>query len=241
MDAAGGTLALSGLLNGVTSNPKLYGKPATLTLGGKTATGQSVSLNARLDQQKDPVGVTLDFGGEGFSLAGAALGDGEVGGSVTQGHAKARGTISSSGDEWKGEILVEASGVSIAPKVGLPGEAAPLVAGALKSLTGFKVKIAISGKEDDLKLSFSSDIGEAVAAAMKKAVSGKLEAQKKVLEGKLAGIYGNKFKDAQSSTDGLNGKLLGPLDAQKGALNKQLSDAIGKALGGQRLDKLFKH
>ncbi|MBI5246758.1 MAG: TIGR03545 family protein [Elusimicrobia bacterium] len=240
LDAAGGTLALSGLLNGVTSNPKLYGKPATLTLGGKTAAGQSVSLNARLDQQKDPVGVTLDFGGEGFSLAGAALGDGEVGGQVTQGRAKARGTIASSGDEWKGEILVEAYGVSIDPKAGLTGEAASLVAGALKSLTGFKMKIGISGKEDDLKLSFSSDIGEAVASAMKKAVSGKLEAQKNILEGKLAGIYGNKFKDAQSSTDGLNVKLLGPLDAQKGALNKQLQDALGKALGGQRLDKLFK-
>ncbi len=241
LDAAGGTLALAGLLNGVTSNPKLYGKPATLSLGGKTPAGQSVSLDARLDQQNDPVGVTLDFAGDGFSLAGAALGDGEVGGAITQGSAKARGTLASSGDEWKGEIVVEASGVSIDPKVGLKGEAAPFVAGALKSLKGFKVKIGISGKEDDLKLSFSSDIGEVVAAAMKKAVSGQLDAQKKVLEGKLNAIYGTKFKDAQTSTDGLGGKLLGPLDAQKGALNKQLQDAVGKALGGQRLDKLFKH
>lgn len=241
LDLANGPLALSGLLSGVTSNPALYGKPATLALGGKTAAGQSVSLDARLDQQKDPVGVTLDFAGDGFSLAGAALGDGEIGGTITQGRAKARGTLASSGDEWKGEVLVEASGVSLDPKVALKGEAAPFVAGALKSLTGFKVKIGISGKEDDLKLSFSSDIGDAVAAAMKKAVSGQLEAQKKVLEAKLAGIYGNKLKDAQSSADGLGGKLLGPLDAQKGALNKQLQDAIGKSLGGQRLDKLFKH
>lgn len=239
----GGALDLKGLLNGVTSNPKLYGKPATLALAGKSASGPSVTLDGRLDQQKDPVGARLDFAGDGFSLAGTALGDGEVGGSLSAGTAKLKGTIASAGEEWKGEILVEASGVRIEPKVALSGAAGPLVADALKSLTGFNVKIGISGTEDDLKLNFSSNIGEAVAAAMKKAVAGQLEAQKKVLEGKLAALYGGKDKDSKASADGLTGKLLGPLDAQKAALDKQLKDAVSKALGGGqplRLDKLFK-
>lgn len=242
-DVMGGALDLKGLLNGVTSNPKLYGKPATLSLAGKSASGPSVTLNGRLDQQKDPVGATLDFAGEGFSLAGTALGDGEVGGALSAGTAKIRGTIASAGEEWKGEVLVEASGVRIEPKVALSGAAGPLVADALKSLTGFNVKIGISGTEDDLKLNFSSNIGEAVAAAMKKAVAGRLEAQRKVLEGKLAALYGGKDKDAKASADALGGKLLGPLDAQKKALEKQLQDAVSKALGGGqplRLDKLFK-
>ena len=126
------------------------------------------------------------------------------------------------------------------PKVALAGAAGPLVADALKSLTGFNVRVGISGREDDLKLAFSSNIGEAVAAAMRKAVSGQLEAQKKILEGKLAALYGGRSSDAQASVNGLAGKILGPLDAQKGALNKQLSDSIGKALGGQGLDKIFK-
>ncbi|MDD5304059.1 MAG: hypothetical protein PHS14_13240, partial [Elusimicrobia bacterium] len=236
----GGALDLKGVLDGVTSNPKLYGKPATLTLAGKSASGPAVTLAGRLDQQKDPVGVALDFTGQGFSLAGTSLGDGEVGGTLTAGAAKLRGHIASAGDEWTGEVFVEASGVVLEPKVALSGAAGALVADALKSLTGFHVRVGISGREDDLKLAFSSNAGEAVAAAMRKAVSGQLEAQKKILEGKLAALYGSKPADAQASVDGLSAKLLGPLDAQKGALNKQLSDAAGKAFRGQGLDKLFK-
>lgn len=236
----GGALDLKGVLDGVTSNPKLYGKPATLTLAGKSVSGPAVTLAGRLDQQKDPVGVTVDFSGSGFSLAGTSLGDGEVGGALTAGTAKLKGRLSSAGDEWTGEVLVEASGVVLEPKVALGGTAGALVSDALRSLTGFNVRIGISGREDDLKLAFSSNAGEVVAAAMRKAVSGQLEAQKKVLEGKLAALYGDKTKDARASVDGLAGKLLGPLDAQKGALNKQLQDSIGKALGGRGLDKLFK-
>ena len=236
----GGALDLKGVLDGVTSNPRLYGKPATLTLGGKSASGPSAALNARLDQQKDPVGVALDFAGQGFSLAGTSLGDGEIGGALTAGQAKLRGHLASAGDEWTGEVFVEASGVKLEPKVALGGAAGSMVSDALKSLTGFNVRVAISGREDDLKLAFSSSAGEAIAAAMRKAVSGQLEAQKKILESKLAAVYGGKEKEARASVDGLAGKLLGPLDAQKGALEKQLQEAVGKALGGQRLDRLFK-
>lgn len=236
----GGSLDLQGVLDGVTSNPQLYGKPATLTLAGRSASGPAVTLGGVLDQQKDPVGVTVDFSGSGFSLAGTSLGDGEVGGALTAGSARLKGRLSSSGDEWTGEVLVEATGVVLEPKVTLTGTAGALVSDALESLTSFNVRIGISGREDDLKLAFSSNAGEVVAAAMRKAVSGQLEAQRKVLEGKLAALYGDKAKEAQGSVNALSGKLLGPLDAQKGALNKQLQDSAGKALGGQGLDKLFK-
>lgn len=236
----GGALDLKGVLDGVTSNPKLYGKPATLTLAGSGASGTAAKLSARLDQQNEPVGVTLGIDASGLSLAGTALGDGDVGGTLTKGFASVQGKISSTGDAWNGLIMVSASQIAIEPKVALGGTAGALVADALRSLTGFQVRIAISGREDDLKLDFSSNIGEAVAAAMRKAVSGQIAAQKKVLEAKLAALYGDKAKDARAAVDGLAGKLLGPLDAQREALNKQLQNAAGKALGGRGLDKLFK-
>lgn len=62
----------------------------------------------------------------------------------------------------------------------------------------------------------------------------------RLLKDLIGSLHGGRSADTQASVNGLTGKLMGPLDAQKGALNKQLSDSIGKALGGQGLDKLFK-
>lgn len=236
----GKDMDLSGLLTGVTSNPALYGKPATLELSGKADGGAALKLSARLDQQADPVAVGMKFEGSGISLAGATLGDGEVGGVLKNGSAKLRGELRSAGDEWKGEIVLEASGVSLEPKVQLAGAAGKAVADALGSIKGFSVRVGISGTEDDLKLAFSSDIGQALAAAMKKVLSGQIDAQRKALEAKLDALYGDKARQARAQVEGLSGNILGPLDAQRGALDRQLKDAAGKALGQPRLDKLFR-
>jgi hypothetical protein len=75
---------------------------------------------------------------------------------------------------------------------------------------------------------------------MRKAVAGELEAQKKALEAKLSALYGGKADEARGAVGGLAGSVLGPLDAQKGALDRQLKDALGRATGGVKLDRLFK-
>ncbi len=241
-EQAGRPVALDGLLTGVTSNPKLYGKPARLELSGRSE-GIALNMKARLDQQADPVGVTLEFDGSGFPLAGSSLGDGEVGGVITAGAARVNGVIRSAGDEWKGEILATASGVSIEPKVALTGMAGRLVTDALRSLPGFTAKVSISGREDDLKFGVSSDIGTAVAGAMKKAVAGEFEVQRKALEAKVNALYDEQMKGLRAQSDGLTKQLLGPLDQQKGELDRLMKDALGKAVGQPKLPdlkKLFK-
>lgn len=236
--APGTELSLEGVLNGVTSNPALYGKPATLELSGGKKTGESLKLTARLDQQNDPVGVSVKFAGAGFSLAGTSLGDGQVGGALTGGQAQATGELRSEGDEWKGTVLVEATGVKLDPKVALTGMAGQAVTDALKSLDSFQVRVGISGKESDLKLAFSSNIGEVVANALKKAAAGQFDAQRKALQAKVDALYGDKLKDAKARTDGLSSQILGPLDAQRAGLDRQLQDALKKAVGGKGLPDL---
>lgn len=241
-EQAGRAVALDGLLTGVTSNPKLYGKPARLELAGRSE-GLALNIKARLDQQLDPVAVTLEFDGAGFPLSGTALGDGEVGGTLTKGTARVNGVIRSAGDEWKGEILAVVSGMSIEPKVALTGTAGRLVSDALKSLPGFTAKVGISGREDDLKFAVTSDIGTAVAGAMKKAVAGEFEVQRKALEAKVNALYDEQLKGVRAQADGLGQQVLGPLDAQKGELDRLLKDALGKAVGQPKLPdfkKLFK-
>ena len=242
LDAFGG-LGLKGGLTGFTSNPKLYGKPALLNLAGRSLGGQGVSLAGRLDQQADPVGVTLEFSGSGFPLAGATLGDGQVGAELREGLGAARGRLSCAGDLWTGEITFTASKVSLEPKVSLGGTAGALVSDALRSLPGFEVKVSVAGREDDLKLGFSSNAGDAVAAAMRKAVSAQLETQRKALEAKVDALYAGKRRELEARTEELRKKALAPLDAQREALDRQLKEAISKAVGQPKipqLDKLFR-
>jgi uncharacterized protein (TIGR03545 family) len=238
----GQAMTIAGVLNGVTSNPELYGKPALLTLTGEAAGGTSLKLSAELDQQDEPVGVAAKFDGSGFSLAGAELGDREIGGTLAGGSARVSGEIRSAGDEWKGAVRVEAKGVKLEPKVALSGAAGALVSDALKSLNGFTVDIGISGKESDLKLTFKSNIGDVVAAAMKKAFAGQFEAQRKALQAQVDALYNEKLKGVRASADGTSSQVLGPLDDQKAALDKQLQDALKKSLGGKGLDlkKIFR-
>ncbi|MFI5346335.1 MAG: TIGR03545 family protein [Elusimicrobiota bacterium] len=236
-------VGFSGLLTGLTSNPALYGKPALLEVSAKTSGGINGKLDAEVTQQNDPVGVDVKFDGSGFSLAGSSLGDGEMGGGFSAGQAKASGEIRSVGDEWKGEIVVEASGVKVEPKAALGGIAGTAVNDALKSLNSFNVRIGISGKESDLKLTFASNIGDAVAGAMKKALSGQFDAQRKALQAQVDALYNDKLKGVRSQTDGLSSQIMGPLDAQRSGLDRQLQDALKKSIGGKGMPdfkKLFK-
>ncbi|MDE2143084.1 MAG: TIGR03545 family protein [Elusimicrobia bacterium] len=236
-----GSTAFAGVLNGVTSNPSLYGKAATLDLSADAPNGIKGKLQGELDQQNDPVGVAVKFEGTGFSLAGTSLGDGEVGGAITSGEAKASGEIRSVGDEWKGEVTVEASGVKLEPKVALSGIAGKAVNDALKSLNSFNVKIGISGKESDLKLAFSSNIGDAVAAALKNALSGQFDAQRKALQAQVDALYNDKLKGVRAQTDGLTSQIMGPLDSRRAGLTSQLQTALKQSLGKNLPDfkKLF--
>ncbi len=91
-----------------------------------------------------------------------------------------------------------------------------------------------------MKFDVSSDIGTAVAGAMKKAVAGEFEAQRKALEAKVNAIYEERMKGVRAQTDGLAKQVLGPLDAQKGELDRLMKDALGKAVGGNKLPDLKK-
>lgn len=240
-ELAGRDLKLGGMLTGVTSNPRLYGKPARLTLAGADAE-LALNVEARLEQQQEPTAVVLEFDASGFPLAGMELGDGEVGGSLKAGRARVKGLLRSAGEEWDGLITATASGVSIEPKVALSGAAGRLVSDALRGLPGFTARVGISGREDDLRFKISSDIGDVVAGAMKKAVSGELDAQRKQLEAKVNALYDEQLRGVRAQQEKLQAQLMGPLDQQKGELDRLMKDAVGKALGNPKLNlpKLFR-
>jgi uncharacterized protein (TIGR03545 family) len=234
---------LSGELSGVTSNPPLYGKPARLSLRGAVGkSGPTMDLLGLLDQTKSPGNTEVSFHYAGLPLAGATLGDSGIGAAVKSGTARLSGTVRVVGDQWKGQVMIDASGLALEPKLDLPADQAKYAALALQSVNRFNATIGLEGREDDLKFTLSSDLGSALASGMKKAVSKEFDAQRQVLEKKLDALYAAKAGPLQQKLGEQQSKLLGPLDAQQAALQKALNDAVSKGLGNKipGLDKLFR-
>lgn len=234
----GKDMDLQGTLTGVTSNAPLYGKPARLELGGTVKGGPTLSLKGVLDQTKGQGVGALDFDYTGMPLSGMVLGDGELGASVTAGSAKLKGRIATQGEEWKGEILVTASSLSLEPKLGLQGDMARYAGSALKGVRSLNAKIGLSGKEDDLRFTIDSDLGKTLADGLKAGISAQFAEQRKALEAKLNALYAPKLQGLQGQTGQLQSQLQGPLNDQQQLIEKALKDAAGKSLGGNPLDKL---
>lgn len=234
----GKDMDLEGTLTGVTSNAPLYGKPARLVMKGAVAAGPKLSFNGLLDQTKEPGSTSLDFDYAGMPLAGLFLGDSEVGAEVSGGSARLNGRLSSSGDLWKGQVLIDAAGVALTPKLGLKGDVARFAGSALQGVKSFSARVGIEGAQDDLRFSISSDLGKTLAAGLKSAFSAELALQEKALRAQIDALYAGKAKALQAQTSQLQAQLLGPLDAQQGLLDKALKDAASKSAGGNPFEKL---
>jgi uncharacterized protein (TIGR03545 family) len=248
----GRAMTLSGELSGVTSNPPLYGKPARLTLKGAVpGGGPTMGLDGTLDQVKKPGATELQLHYAGLPLEGIGLGDDTLGAALKGGVGRLDGTIRIVGDEWNGTVLLQADKVSLAPQVKLSGPASSLAQSALSGIKRFSVTVGISGKESDLRLKLSSDLGSMVADGLKQGFKGQLEAQRRQLEQQVDALYAARAKQLQAQTDDLSKKYLGPLDKQRARLQDQLNRAVAHALGGTqgspadqlkklKLNKLFK-
>lgn len=239
----GQDMNLSGSLLDVTSNPPLYGKPSRLFLKGETPRKDSrMTLEATLDQTRRPGGAEVKLQYSGLPLAGTSLGDKELGADITAGAASVDGTVSIVGDEWKGRIVLKAENVSLKPRLGLEGPAGQFAAAALQGIRRFTATVAIEGKENDLHFKIDSNLGQAIAEAMKKGVSSQLAGQRKLVEEKLNALYAERAKDLRGQASGLQASLMGPLDQQQSTIQKALKDAAGKSFGKSLpgLDRLFR-
>ncbi len=237
-----GELALEGSLGGVTTNPPLYGKPARLRLsGGGAVNGPSFKLDGTLDQTKEPGAGTLEFSYAGVPLSGLMLGDEELGAKLAAGSARVSGSLKLAGEEWSGEVRLQAEGVSLEPKLGMKGGLGRLAGEALRGVKGFGAVIGLSGREDDLSFTVRSDLGTSLAEGLKRGAASAFAAQRKALEDKVNALYAGKAAEVRGRLGGVEASLLGPLQKQEGAIQDALKQAAARALGPKLdLKKLFR-
>lgn len=228
----GRDMALKGLLAGVTSNPPLYGRPAELTMKGAVAGGgPAMSLDAVLDETREPASLRLRLHYSGLPLSGLGMGDDQLGASLKGGAGTLDGDIKIVGDEWIGTVRLDASGVTLTPQVKLNGPAAGYASQALSGIRRFAVTVGISGREDDLHFSLSSDLGQALASGLSGAFKGAVAQQRKAVEAKIDALYAGRRDQLQSQSNALQKQLLAPLDKQQAQLNDQLKRVIAQGLG----------
>lgn len=222
LDAQAEGFDLKGELAGVSSNPPLYGKPSTLTLSGEKA-GASLRLDGRMDQTRDDGPTELRLSYAGFPLSGMTLGEGDMTAALGSGTGRLDGTLKVTGERWSGRFVLDASGVTLEPKLtGLDERAARAAATVLKGIKRFTATVGVEGAGDDLKLSITSDLGKALAEGLKAAASNELLAQRKELEKKLDAVLGPQAKALQERTGALQAKLLAPLEKQQAELEQRL-------------------
>jgi hypothetical protein len=201
-------MTLDGRITDVASD----GRTSRLKLEGK-GSGRVLTLLGSVDAKV--LDLNLLYGG--LPLSGLALGEGDVAAAVAAGSAKVNAKLRIT-ERWKGEAVLDASGVKLEPKVSLPGTAGRAASSALSGLRSFSARVGVEGVEDDLRFSVSSDLGKTLAASLRNAATAEAEVKTRELRAQLDGKYQPKLRELQAR----QAELLKPFEGNlKGLLKKR--------------------
>ncbi|MCX5786598.1 MAG: TIGR03545 family protein [Elusimicrobia bacterium] len=220
-------LEYKGEIDGLTTQPKVYGKPMTaLIKGAKGArrldfkcsvdtSGQEIKTDSALLISGIPV-KQLQFGSPSSFMV-----------DITGASGAFEGTLKTEGENLDGKAFVRLTGATFKPKA--DNIKAPLRSAVEASFSGLSsalIETAIAGTVKSPKLSVSTDLANALSKAFSGAMGAEIknareEAQKKIDEAlkpyraKLDGLasekqaeLGGKLKDAESKISGMGDGLL---------------------------------
>jgi len=238
----------SGTITGITTNPPLYGKPATIDLAG-TQGPRSFNLKGMLDHTHDIPAESLEATYNGFSLSNTSFGQSDslaIG--LTQGEGRAQGRVAIKGDTLEGHIALQGNNLSVDPKIDLKSNSAIAqravknITGSLASVKSMTVGIGLSGTLDAPKLDIDSNIGSIVADALKSALGAEIAEQEKALRAEFEKATAGKIQELQGSVDALTQKALPQLAQQNKVIDDLLAQVKTQAAlpGGNPTDSLKK-
>ncbi len=180
-------LAYSGTVQGLTSQPQVYGKPTVAVIsGGKGA--RKLDFKAVLDGRGNVFTTACALSYTGMPVTDLKLGSpGSLAVDVTGGTGSFRADIRTSGEELNGKAQASLSGAKFRPQGGgIP--AGPLrraVDASFAGLSSAVIEADISGTLSSPKLGVSTDLANAIAKAFSNALGAEVaqardEAKQKV-------------------------------------------------------------
>lgn len=220
---------VEGSFQGLTSEPRKYGKPFTLNLAGsQTETFKQFKMNLKLDRTSPQADDVLETRVDSLKIKPIPLGKWTT---LTQGFADIKGKFHIQNEQTlTGNATVQVHSASFAQPENSTQEVARILGGVLKSIQRFYIKASIQGTSDDFKLTVKTDLDEVLAKSIRNVFDQKIKKfdtdLKKLIESKTAGPLSE-----------ANGSVADLLDLKKILKNQE---AVSNDLLSQAADNSLK-
>ena len=234
---------VEGDFQGLTSDPRLYGKPFQLNLTGKqNDIFKQFKLKLVLDRTGDQAGDLLETRVEGLKIKPVPLGDWAT---LTRGQADISGRIEILNEQnMKGDFKINVHGAAFTQAGKADNEMARMLGKVLKSVNRFYLHGTFSGTPEQYTLKLSTDLDKILAQSIRKLFDGKVKTFERQLKQLIMASTSLPVSEARGSISGLTDfrKLLkSNEDLSKNLLSQATEKALlGKIPGGDSLLKQFK-
>ncbi|HAF95935.1 MAG: hypothetical protein A2021_02490 [Elusimicrobia bacterium GWF2_52_66] len=179
-------LDYNGSIEGITTQPKLYGKPLTAEIKGRKG-ARALYFSARADASGDALKTKTSLKYSGMAVNGFKLGSENSISVDVKGTGAFKGDFTTEGTALRGFAVFNITGASFLPKADAV-KAAPVkdaLLGAFNSLNSASIEADISGTLTSPKFSVDTDLAKALSAAFSKTLGSEVkkaeeEAAKKV-------------------------------------------------------------
>lgn len=227
-------LDYSGSIEGITTQPQIYGKPLTASIKGAKG-GRALDFKALLDNTGTSMKGNLALKYSGMAVDNLVMGSpGSLGASVTGGTGSFNGKLALTGEDLDGDAVFRIEGAKVTPAAENI-KFAPLKAAVVSSMSGLSsvgIGIKIAGTLKTPALSLSTDLADKLSGAFRNAFGAELEkaradarakvdAALKPYKDKLDGLAASKQRELKDKLDAGQKSLSGSGDDLLKGLKEQ--------------------
>lgn len=222
---------VKGDFQGLTDDPKVYGKPFTLNLAGdQNEAFKQFKLNLTLDRTRTKAADFLETKVDSLKIKPVPLGDWAT---LAQGFADINGKIDIQNEQnIKGNFTVKVHGASFSQAGEAANEMSRVLGRVLKSINQFYIQGVITGTSDKYTLNIKTDLDKILAKSVKKLFDEKIKTFEADLKKSIAASTALPLSETKGSLAGLmDFKKI--LNSQEGLSKDLLNQATEKALLGE--------
>jgi len=222
---------VAGDFQGLTNDPKVYGKPFTLNFtGNQNEAFKKFKLKLVLDRTRTEAADILETHVASLKIKPVPLGDWAT---LSQGFADIKGKINIQNEQnLKGDFTVKVHGAIFTQTGEAANEMSRILGKVLKSVNQFYIRGVVSGTPDEYSLSIKTDLDKILAKSVKKLFNEKIKTFEADLKKSIAASTALPLSEANGSVAGLM-DFKNVLKSEEATSKDLLSQATEKALLGK--------